>query len=238
MKETAQIGNIVAKDYRSASIFRKYGIDFCCGGGKTLESVCQTKGIDIQHVLSDLLIVEQGDIRAEHNFNNWSLDELIDHIIEKHHAYTKTTLVDLGQYLRKVAKVHGNNNPELIGILRNFELLSEELVMHMQKEEMILFPYIKELSRCKKEGSTLPPPPFGTVRNPVQMMESEHDKAGNLMKEIRALSSNYTPPVHACNTYMVAFKLLDEFENDLHEHIHLENNILFTKAIEQEKDMI
>ncbi len=236
MDSTKQIGEMVASDYRSATVFRKYGIDFCCGGGKTLTAVCNAKGIDETQVWADLRAIQQ-EAPLENDFNAWSLGRLTDYIMETHHQYTRRAIGDLSQYLTKVEKVHGHHNLELTDILKNFELLAAELTSHMQKEEMILFPYIKEMSNCKEKELPMAPPPFGTIENPIRMMEHEHDNAGDNMKAMRELSNNFTPPPHACNTYMVAFKLLEEFEQDLHKHIHLENNILFPKAIALEKQL-
>jgi regulator of cell morphogenesis and NO signaling len=235
MDTNTQIGDIVASDYRSASVFRKYGIDFCCGGGKTLEAACENKEINADQLLSDLRAIEK-DATPSESYKDWTLSRLIDHIVNKHHSYTRKTIDELDQYLTKVEKVHGSHNPNLKDILKNFEMLAEELSNHMPKEEMILFPYIIEMEKSKEKGLKLPPSPFGTVQNPIQMMENEHEMAGNCMKEIRRLSHDYQLPDHACNTYTVSFKLLEEFEKDLHEHIHLENNILFPKAIELENE--
>ena len=238
MDSKTKIGDIVASDYRTASVFRTYGIDFCCGGGKMLETACETKGISVQKVLSDLMAIEKDIPTSENNYKDWSLNRLIDYIIDKHHTYTSKTLADLDKYLTKTAQVHGDHNPELISILRIFKSLEQELTGHMQKEEMVLFPFIKEIVNSKENDSELFPPPFGAVQNPITMMENEHDAAGNSMKEIRELSNDFTPPEHACNTYIVSYKLLEEFEKDLHKHIHLENNILFPRAIEQEKVLL
>ena len=238
MKAQEQIGNIVATDYRSASIFRKYGIDFCCGGGKTVEAACQAKGIDMQRVLSDLEALENKDNLANGNYNEWELARLIDHIVNEHHAYVRTATSDLLQYLHKVAKVHGDHNPELIKILSKFQQVAEELENHMHKEEFVLFPYIKSLEYSCTASEPFSPPPFGTIRNPITMMENEHEMAGQLMEEIKSLSQDYTPPGHACNTYRVSFNLLAEFEEDLHKHVHLENNILFPKAVKLEDEFL
>ena len=234
----SKIGDIVVSDFRSATVFKKYGLDFCCGGGKMLETACQEKSIDVSEVLADLEIISGKESLEKEQFSNWPLDQLIDHIVEEHHGYVKRAIGDLEQYLGKVVKVHGQHNPELHAILENFNLIRMELLAHMQKEEMVLFPYIKKMVASRKDGVSLPPPMFGAVQNPIQLMEEEHEEAGGLMKKINSLSSNYTPPEHACNTYMVSFKLLEEFENDLHMHIHLENNILFPKAIVMEKELL
>ena len=238
MNTTSKIGDIVAADYRSASVFKKYGIDFCCGGGKELESVCKEKTIDMHELLAELEVIQMKKPLQADSFQSWPLDKLVDHIVTQHHGYVKRATEDLKQYLGKVAKVHGNHNPELLPIHENFQLLAQELAAHMQKEELILFPYIEKMVSNREAGSKMPPPMFGTIQNPIKMMEEEHTGAGNFMAEIRTLSGQYTPPEHACNTYMVSFKMLEEFESDLHMHIHLENNILFPKAIEMEKELL
>ncbi len=238
MDLNAHVGEIVASDYRSAKVFKKYGIDFCCGGGKTIDAVCEKQGINKEAILAELKTIVEANNSLETDYNKWSLSKLVTHIVEKHHAYVQEALPALDQYLNKVARVHGEHNPELIPILSHFESVKRELTQHMHKEEMILFPYIKKMEECKKQNQQLSIPPFGSIENPINMMEEEHDDAGNEMKEIRNLSNNYNPPAHACNTYMVSFKLLEEFEEDLHMHIHLENNILFPKAIQLEKKLL
>lgn len=238
MDLTDHIGNIVASDYRTATVFKKYNIDFCCGGGKTIEAACQSKGINKNQLLQDLLEIEKGSNPQQDQFNNWDLNRLVNYIEDMHHTYVRTTIVTLSQYLNKVAKVHGAHNPELKEILALFNTVADELEQHMQKEEMTLFAYIKEMANSEALGTDLAKPHFGTIKNPIKMMEVEHDMVGNNMSEISRLSSGYTPPEYACNTYMVSYKLLEEFENDLHQHIHLENNILFPRAIELETQLL
>lgn len=234
-KETS-IGEIVAKDLRKAEVFKKFKIDFCCGGKKTLSQVCNDKQINIKDIESEFEKLDSTAESVSQNYNEWSLDFLVDFIINTHHKYVKSSLPLLLEYTAKVAKVHGKEHLEVVTIYDLFKEASEELNSHMMKEENILFPYIKQLVSEKNsvnEGCS-----FGTVKNPIRMMEHEHDVVGNIFKTIRELSNDYTPPEDACTTYKLSYKKLEEFENDLHHHIHLENNILFPKSIKLESELI
>ncbi|MCB0429089.1 MAG: iron-sulfur cluster repair di-iron protein [Flavobacteriales bacterium] len=231
-----QVGAVVTTDYRTASVFRKHGIDFCCGGGKTIEKACQSKDANMSLLLDELNALSGETDTNESRYTEWPLTQLVDYIVDHHHVYTKRTLLELDQYLSKVEKVHGEHNPELKKIYHLFSLMAEELTVHMYKEESILFPYIQTLDEYWSKGQPAPKPGFGTIQYPIQMMEQEHEQAGDCMSEIRSLTNDYSPPSHACNTYRVSFKLLEEFEKDLHMHVHLENNILFPRAIQLEKE--
>ncbi len=231
----ASIGELVAKDLRKAEVFKKFNIDFCCGGKKTLSQVCNDKQINIKDIESEFEKLDSTSESISQNYNEWSLDFLVDFIINTHHKYVKSSLPLLMEYTAKVAKVHGKEHLEVVTIYDLFKEASEELNSHMMKEETILFPYIKQLVNEKKsvnEGCS-----FGTVKNPIRMMEHEHDVVGNIFKTIRELSNDYTPPEDACTTYKLSYKKLEEFENDLHQHIHLENNILFPKSIKLESEL-
>jgi regulator of cell morphogenesis and NO signaling len=222
------IGEQVARDYRKAEIFRKHKIDFCCGGKKTLSEVCTEKKLDIISIGNELRKIDEALEKPNHNYEEWSAGFLIQYILNVHHQYVRNSLPILLEYTRKVARVHGSNHPEVILIAENFLQAAEELVDHMKKEEDILFPYIMQLDKSQAMG---PRSAFGSVKNPIQMMEHEHQVVGDLFKTIRELSNNYTPPGDSCMTYKVSFLKLQEFEEDLHQHIHLENNILFPKSI-------
>tara|TARA_R110000850_G_scaffold30630_2_gene84192 strand:+ start:41059 stop:41778 length:720 start_codon:yes stop_codon:yes gene_type:complete len=230
------VADMVTENIKTAHIFKKHGIDFCCGGGISIERACEKKGIDYQILEEELLQVGNSD-RA-YNYKSWAPDFLTDHIINVHHVYVEENLPLLLQYSDKVMKVHGHNNEELVEINNLVRTVAGELASHMKKEELILFPFIKKMVAAQKEGITLPRPPFGTVDSPIAMMEEEHDAAGELFREIAELTSGYTPPEHACNTYRAFYAKLEEFENDLHLHVHLENNILFPKAKQMEKSVI
>lgn len=230
------IGELVATDFRKAEVFRKFNIDFCCGGKKTLSQVCNDKGINIRDVESELNKLHITNNVASQNYNDWSIDFLTDYIVKTHHEYVKTSLPVLLEYTLKVAKVHGKEHEEVVAIFDLFKEAANELTSHMMKEENILFPYIKQLVNEKNavnEGCS-----FGTVKNPIRMMEHEHDVVGDIFKTIRELSNDYTPPEDACTTYRITYKKLEEFENDLHQHIHLENNILFPKSIILESELL
>lgn len=229
-----KVGRLVAEDYRYADVFKKYGIDFCCGGGITIEEACRKKKLDYNNIIEELsrVIVDRDH---EKDFDSWSPDRLIDFITEVHHSYVRNNLPLLVQYSQKVAAVHGGVHPETIEVNRQIHELANELFPHLQKEEVVLFPYIKKLVAAARGGVDLIPASFGSVGNPVRMMMEEHDNAGDIMRSIAELSSGYTPPASACTTYRVLYQKLQEFERDLHHHIHLENNILFPKAMEMEK---
>lgn len=229
------IGQIVANDYRAAQVFRSHKLDFCCGGNRTVEEACAKKGIDPNEVYQGLDALIQNTETGQDNYKAWSPEFLVDYIINNHHEFTRSKLPEIGAYAHKVAKVHGGRHPELKEIYREFAALQSELMSHLEKEEQVLFPYIKQLAEADDNGRNPEAPHFGEVSNPIAMMEFEHDEAGGRMKKIRELSDNFTLPQDACTTYRILFQNLEAFERDLHKHVHLENNILFPKAIALEK---
>jgi regulator of cell morphogenesis and NO signaling len=231
------IGELVSQDWRKAEVFKKYGIDYCCGGKRTIAEACNQKGIDTSNVETDLQNIDTRNYGTGNNFNSWELDFLADYIINVHHKYVAEATPFLDELSKKVARVHGDNHKELIEIEEHTQAVINELTQHMRKEEMILFPYIKELVRAKKDETPLAPSPFGTIANPIHMMEAEHTSAGGGMAAIEELSNHFTPPADACMSYQVFFAKLQEFQQDLHQHIHLENNILFLKAIKLEAEL-
>lgn len=231
----ATIGEMVVEDYRKAEVFRKFGLDYCCGGKKSLEDACQKKGIDPLAVQRELDQVGASGAGPEQDFDAWPLDTLAGHIVDRHHQYVAGALPMLYELTAKVARVHGERHPELIQIAWYFNAIAQELQLHMQKEEMVLFPVIRQMAAAQHNDAPMPKPAFGSIENPIRMMESEHESAGGAMEAIRLLSSDYTPPTDACTSYRVLYAKLQEFEQDLHQHVHLENNILFPKAIELEQ---
>jgi len=232
------IGEMVAKDYRAATVFEKFGIDFCCKGNRTLEEATEKKKIDVDAVRDALQLVLNRPNEENMDFNFWPLDLLADYIEKKHHRYVEERIPLLLQYLNKLCKVHGDVHPELFEINRLFNETAGELTSHMKKEELILFPYIRKMLKKQKDGTAvLNAPHFGTVKNPIKMMMDEHENEGERFEKIASLTGKYNPPADACNTYRVTYALLDEFEKDLHKHIHLENNILFPKAILHEEQL-
>lgn len=235
---TRTIGELVAEDYRLASVFKKYGIDFCCGGGRTVEAACMAKKIDYDTMERELFAATQGrDTTGQSQAAGWDLDFLADYIVNIHHRYVRESIPLLLEFTTKVARVHGHANPEVVAIAELFEEVAAEMSSHIVKEEEILFPQIKRLVAAQRNGASPEAPAFGTVQNPIRVMEHEHDRAGDLMKRIAILSNQYTPPEHACNTYRVSFAKLQEFEDDLHRHVHLENNILFPRAALLEENL-
>lgn len=230
-----QIGSMVAADYRTAAIFKKYGIDFCCKGGRTIAEAAEKKNLDTEKIYADLEQLPQG-AAADIDFTAWPLDLLADYVEKTHHRYVREKSPILMEFLNKLCKVHGERHPELFEIRDLFAASVQELGDHMVKEDQILFPFVRTMVEAKNSNQAFEAPNFGTVENPIQMMMHEHTAEGERFEKISALSDGYTPPADACNTYKVAFQMLEEFENDLHRHIHLENNILFPKSIRMEKN--
>ncbi|WP_119789808.1 iron-sulfur cluster repair di-iron protein [Flavobacterium anhuiense] len=232
------IGSFVAEDFRTAAVFSKYRIDFCCKGNRTVAEVCEKQNIDADDLLQNVLQVVQSENSESIDFNSWPLDLLADYIEKTHHRYVEEKMNVLLPFLDKLCKVHGANHPELFKINELFIGCAGELSQHMKKEELILFPFVKRMVKTKESDGVLSQPSFGTVSNPIAMMMHEHDNEGERFREIAELTNNYTPPADACTTYRVTFAMLKEFEADLHKHIHLENNILFPKAVTLEKDFV
>lgn len=230
------VAELVTQNIETAHIFKKYGIDFCCGGGQSIAKACAKKKVDFATLEAELLRAGEPD-EKDYNYNQWDLDILTNHIIEVHHTYVEENIPLLLQYTDKVARVHGHHRSEVREIRELFQKVALELGPHLKKEELILFPFIKKLARAKKYNQILPRPHFSTVENPIRMMEAEHEDSGELLRKIAMLSDDYTPPEEACNTFRAMYAKLEEFEQDLHLHIHLENNILFPKALQLEKEI-
>ncbi len=228
------VADVVTENIKAAHVFKKYGIDFCCGGGISIKRACEKANIDASLLEEELLNLEKSQDRAS-NYNSWKLDFLSDHIVNVHHQYVEESSPLLLQYAKRVNQVHGGHYTELGEIEKLVIELVQEMASHQRKEELILFPFIKRLVRAKEENSEKPQSHFGSVESPIKMMEEEHDEAGLLMRKISELSNGFTPPQGACNTYRAFYSKLEEFEQDLHHHIHLENNILFPKALELER---
>lgn len=215
-------------------VFEKYGIDYCCGGGSTLDSACAAKGLNANDVLKAISTETVEAARRDPSAQDWneaSLSDLIDHITATHHAYVRQETVRIQQLLAKVASKHGEKHPETIRVQEVFAALAAELMSHLMKEENILFPYVRRLEEASLSGTPKPRPMFGSVQNPIHMMEIEHDSAGEALRTVARESNNYAPPDDACPTFKTCYAALQAFETDLHQHIHLENNILFPKAI-------
>jgi len=230
------IGEIVTEDFRTAAVFSKYGIDFCCKGHRTLEEVCEKKNVPINVLMDELAHAATSNAQTI-DYHSWPSDLLIDYIEKKHHRYVEEKTPVILQYLNKLCKVHGQRHPELFSVYEAFSESAGELAAHMKKEELLLFPFIKKMLKAKQENTPLESAHFDSVEYPVAMMKHEHTTEGERFEEISRLTDNYNPPTDACSTYRVTFAMLEEFEQDLHTHIHLENNILFPRAIAMEKEL-
>lgn len=225
-----RVGDIVAESYHAAGVFREFGIDFCCGGGQPLADVCEKKGIQIQSVTEKLEKLFSSTQNSEHNYNEWAPSFLIDYIINTHHTFVLKKVDEISAYASKVARVHGERHPENVEIFNKFVKLSNELIEHLEAEENIVFPLIKRIDQNIENGNNPAEEDLKSLQNELGKMVDDHEGAGNVMAEIRELSNEFTPPQDACATYRILYQNLAGFEEDLHKHVHLENNILFRKA--------
>lgn len=227
---TRSLAQIVTRNHKTASIFEKHHLDFCCKGKQTLQQACADTGLDADEILSELEMANTAMTDESYSPDHMLLNVLADHIVNTHHAYVKNESPLIFGYLQKVASKHGERHPELLKIFELFTAVKEEMELHMQKEERILFPRITEMEKLVADKAAI-----SINKNflaaPVSLMEQEHDHAGSMMAGIRRLSNNYIPPADACTTYRLSFAALQAFEMDLHRHVHLENNILFPKAL-------
>lgn len=224
------LSEMVLENHQTARVFEKYGLDFCCRGNQTLDSACAEHSLPIETIQRELeALPEHPNAMREYL---WDSPFLVDYILNNHHNYIRQTLPSLREHLSKVLRVHSIRHPELIRVGQLFESVTADLEHHLLKEEIMLFPYIKELMNNRIVIS-----PFGSVRDPIEALENEHVDAGDTFAEIRSLLNNYQPPEDACTTMKVTYKELQEFEQDLHEHVFLENTILFPKAITKEKEL-
>ena len=229
------VRDLVLENPGAARVFEKFGIDYCCGGSQTLADACIAAKRSVDEVTAELEKPASGP--SERDWRTASLTELAQHIVDKHHTFVQSEINRLGELIAKVLNVHGQNHPELARVQSIFEGLSQELRMHMMKEEQLLFPFIVEMEEAARTKRRAPVPMFGTVQNPVAAMIMEHEDAGQALEKIREITSGYTPPADACTSYRVLYQGLPAFEADLHQHIHLENNILFPRAIDLESQL-
>jgi regulator of cell morphogenesis and NO signaling len=239
MSMTAEktVRELALENTAATRVFEKLGIDYCCGGNKSLEEACRVANLSLDEVIDSLEMADHS-ARAVHAVRDWQtepLADLVSHITNTHHKYTREEMARLVPLLDKVCSVHGKNHPELQKVRSSFQGLVQELTTHMMKEEMVLFPYIVRMEEAVIQKEPVLPPPFGSVQNPVSMMEHEHDSAGNALRAMREASCGYAAPGDACISYQTLYKALADFEADLHQHIHLENNILFPRAVAMEK---
>lgn len=223
--EQTIIGNLVAQDYRTAAVFKTYQVDFCCNGNRTIEEACTGKGKDINKLIEALRQAITTNTQPVIDYQSWPIDLLADYIEKKHHRYVTQRITEIKPFLHKLVKVHGSEHPELAEVAQQFTDSAAALTTHMKEEEKILFPYIRNVVTGAAKPSE------STIENPVEIMMEAHDQEGERFRKIERLTDHYTPPSDACNTYKVTFALLKEFQEDLHLHIHLENNILFPKVL-------
>ena len=226
------LAQIVNSNHKAASVFEKYHLDFCCKGKRSLEQACTEQQLTVSQITGELenLFANEGNTKAI-DFEKMNLAQLCDYIVQTHHAYVKNEMPQIYAYLEKVSSKHGERHPELYKIFQTFAAVKEEMEGHMNKEELVLFPRIKELQKIAADENGNLQLNITYLQSPITVMEQEHDHAGTLLNDIRTLSNDYTPPQDACTTYRLCFAALKAFELDLHHHVHLENNILFPKAI-------
>lgn len=226
--ESTTLGQLVISHPSATAIFEKYELDYCCGGNKTLEEACREKGLDRDRVLAEIQVAPKTGALENFHPELWDSSFLVDYIVQNHHQFLRGAMPELEALLNKVCARHGADYAKLLEIRDCFADLSEELTSHMNKEEIVLFPAIKGLESAQAGTHTV------SLRAPIQVMEHEHESAGNLVRKIKTLSDNYSPPDFACPTLRLTFQRLQEFEADLVQHIHLENNILFKRFVHTE----
>lgn len=234
---TIKVNDLVVSNYKISEIFQKYGIDFCCHGNRLLEEALAEKHISRENFVNEYNSLLSSGNSDNGNVDDWGLDQLIQHIVNTHHLYVKSAVPRILEYLDKIIKVHGSKYSYLAEIKSSFSTVGNEMLQHMMKEETVLFPLIQYLLESEKFNERPKTRGYGSISNPIRAMEQEHVAAGNLVGEIRSLSNDFTLPADACNTFSITFKELEKFETDLFRHIHLENNILFPKAIKLEEEL-
>ena len=233
----SRVNEIALSNPEARRVLEDAGIDYCCGGARSLQEACRRANVPAADVLRRL---SAGRERVAPDRVPWTaapLADLTKHIRERHHQYVRDAIPRLRALLAKIREKHGSGHRELDKIEKLFDQVAREMLMHMQKEEQALFPCIDSLERAVNSGGATEPPPFRNVKNPIYSMMKEHDSAGELVREIRFFTNNYKAPAGACTSYQAAYQGLEEFEKDLHLHVHLENNILFPRAVELEAAM-
>ena len=229
------LASIVTGNHQAVPVLERYNLDFCCKGKRTLAQACAEKGIKIESITEELSSLNSSAGKQQMPFTEMNAEQLISYILIHHHFYVKQAMPNIIAHLQKVATKHGERFPYMQKVLELFGTLTTEMCMHMQKEEVVLFPRIKEAEGLYKSGRASEIL-SGYIQMPVNAMEADHEEAGDIMYQIRTLTNNYTPPQDACTTFKVTLAELKEFEEDLHNHVHLENNILFPKAIQYENN--
>jgi regulator of cell morphogenesis and NO signaling len=231
------LGDIVKQDPRAAAVLERFGLDYCCGGGRTLSEAAAARRVDFASAVEALEALGE-PVSSDRSDDRWEeLDKLTEHIVQRHHRYVREMTPSIQTWLAKLVARHGGRHPELAQVRNTFDQLTYELATHMAKEENILFPAIDDLAVARRAGARLPASPFGTVLNPVRVMEDDHRAAGDLLAHLRALTHDFALPEDACTTYRLCYAELERFESDLHWHVHLENNVLFPRALELEQQL-
>jgi regulator of cell morphogenesis and NO signaling len=230
------IGEIVADDYRTAKVFESHGIDFCCGGNVALAATCAQKGIELAAFTGELERVKSEPVERSQNYVSWEMPFLADYIINTHHTYLKENTGQIAAYAHKIASVHGAHHPEVIEIAAIFDKIASDMAIHLREEEEVFFPAIKRADAAKKAGAAPAPKDLETIKESLKKLSREHEEIGDAIHTIRHLAKEYAIPSDVCNTFVVTYQKLKEFEDDLHKHVHLENNILFPKAAQLWKE--
>jgi regulator of cell morphogenesis and NO signaling len=236
--DSPTVGEIAAKDVRKAELLKKRGIDFCCGGKRTLKEACEVAGLSLTEVEAELRLAEQSKQPGGHHFDSWSLDFLADYIYNNHHQYVRESAAIIEEMAIKVANRHGASYPELFSLAQNVKEFLADMLQHLQKEEAIVFPYIRQLLQKKSAPEQSIQFVVSSIQSPIRMMEEEHQESGEDLEYFRKATHNYQLPEGACNSHTFLYQKMQEFENDLLQHIHLENNILFPKALKLEQELL
>lgn len=231
------IGDVVAKDYRAASVFDKVGIDFCCQGNRSIAEACEEINIDADKIIKDVNEAMTQRNQGGIDYRAWPLDLLADYIEKKHHRYVTQMIQEIPPYLEKIVRVHGDSHPELAEVEKQFKISMGELSKHMKKEEILYFPLVRKMVNAKNTNTPMTPT-MNSAKELIATMLQEHDHEGERFREISRLTNSYTLPEDGCNTYKITLEMLKEFQEDLHLHIHLENNILFPKSLEIEEELV
>jgi regulator of cell morphogenesis and NO signaling len=228
----ATVGQIVAEDYRTAAVFDRHGIDFCCGGKSPLAVVCQEKGIDPAALAREIEAAQNTPADRSQNYAAWTLSFLADYIINPHHTYLRENTAPIAAYAHKIAQVHGAHHPEVVEIAAIFDKVAADMATHLREEEEVFFPAIKRAEANHKAGEAVAAKDLETIKSSLKTLSHEHEAIGDATHQIRHLAQGYAIPDDVCNTFVVTYRKLKEFEDDLHKHVHLENNILFPKALQ------
>jgi regulator of cell morphogenesis and NO signaling len=234
------VAQIVSADYRTADVFRKHGIEYCCGGKMPLFMACEIKEVDEAQIMRELIVAtKEANTSNTLNFKEWPVDFLADYIINVHHQYLRRALPVLEEHLNRFADGHKKKYVYLDELQTIVSKLNRQLIPHMRHEEEVIFPYIKQITHAYKSKEPYAGLLVKTLRKPVEdMMNQEHETAGKQLIRMRELTNYYTAPDGACVSHRVTFSKLREVDSDITQHIHLENNILFPTAVAIEKELL